>query len=167
MIKDKRRSQAAIRNLLDLISENRSMQSVFTTEGTPGLTPSYSGNNNTNIQARDLVDPDCSSSSGSGESMNYYDVVGCNRHNAVLEDRIHLPPIEDPKFPKLPSPHQTIPVLPPIRPTGPDPMTKSLNNLNGEFNIHLKWAEHETDFVNIYGFQESAAPGLSPQTGCL
>ena len=32
-----------------------------------------------------------------------------------MEDRIHLPPIDDPKYPKLPSPHLSAPVLPPIR----------------------------------------------------
>jgi len=116
------------------------MQSVFTTEGAPGFTSSYSSNNNNsgNTFSRDLVDPDCSSSSGSWESVRYCDKVSCNRPNALLEDRIHLPPIEDPKFPKLPSPHQTMPVLPPIRQTNRDPMTKSLNNLNGNYNVKIK-----------------------------
>jgi hypothetical protein len=60
------------------------------------------------------VDPDCSSSSGGSD---YSDSLSFTRRNfdPILEDRIHLPPMDDPKCPKLPSPHLSAPVLPPIR----------------------------------------------------
>lgn len=138
VIKERRRSQAAIRNLLDLISENRSTQSVFTTEGIPGFTNSYPSNNNNSSNAtKDFVDPDCSSSSGSGYSMNYCDWSNCDEPTTVLEDRTHLPPIEDSKFPKLPSPYKTIPVLPSIRPEGNQSMTNSLSSSKGKFKIYI------------------------------
>ncbi len=61
-----------------------------------------------------FVDPDCSSSSGGSD---YSDSLSFTRRNfdPILEDRIHLPPMDDPKCPKLPSPHLSAPVLPPIR----------------------------------------------------
>jgi hypothetical protein len=128
IIKEKRQSQAAIRNLLDLMSENRSTQSVFTEEGIPGLADSYSSNNNNPGNApKDFVDPDCSSSSGSGYSLSYCDSTNCNQPTNLFEDRICFPPIDDAKFPKNPSPQHSVPVLPAIHPETNLPVSESLN----------------------------------------
>ena len=66
---------------------------------------------NSRSSGNDFVDPDLSSSSGgSNNSLN-----SAFAPIPILEDRIHLPPMEDSKYPKLPSPHLSVPVLPPIR----------------------------------------------------
>jgi hypothetical protein len=45
MMKDKRRSREAIRSLLDLMSENRSMQSVYTMDANNANNASANNNN--------------------------------------------------------------------------------------------------------------------------
>ena len=119
-IREKRRSAQAIKSLLDMMAENRSIQSVYTMENNRGsdqrASSVASGHNTTTVSEPNQ--------SGFGPSVEdfpaqlrpgFEPVVGC------LEDRIHLPPMGD--QPRMPSPHLSAPPLPPIKRPRPRPAT--------------------------------------------
>ena len=85
-ISEKRRSAAAIKSLLDLMAENRSLQSVYTMEGV------------------------YATASSQNEVVNHPKELP--HASVMLESRIKLDPIDE--EPKLPSPHLSAPTLPPI-----------------------------------------------------
>merc|ERR1711971_1353375 len=103
-ISEKRRSAAAIKSLLDMMAENRSINStVYTME--PGVyaastatsyQPPHQNTQNTDMTNSDKIP-------GLKPDFN---------PSQALEDRIKLDPIDE--QPKMPSPHLSAPVLPPI-----------------------------------------------------
>lgn len=89
-ISEKRRSAAAIKSLLDLMAENRSLQSVYTMEGVYATATASSQN----------------------EVVANSNPKETTHASVMLESRIKLDPIDE--EPKLPSPHLSAPTLPPI-----------------------------------------------------
>ena len=130
-MREKRRSAQAIKSLLDMMAENRSIQSVYTMEngnhhhhhrhhgGRPQHHDGHAGyfpqpletaTTSTAVSEAPPLEPFPAELRPGVEP-----VVGL----AGLEDRIHLPPLSD--EPKMPSPHLSAPPLPPIKRPRPRP----------------------------------------------
>jgi hypothetical protein len=125
-LSEKRRSAAAIKSLLDLMAENRSLQSVYTMDGLCATSVQSMAARPTPQIPEDLPAP----------LWADYPPV-----QSSFESRIHLEPLED-SNPHLPSPHLSAPVLPPISkrprpvatkvegPPSPTSLAAISNNLN-------------------------------------
>jgi len=135
-ISEKKRSAAAIKSLLDLMAENRSLQSVYTMDGLYATSNHYESPPERSEKAvqNDQDHPAMETSSTDsypncnrcvdnldGKNVDHNDlppVIQANASNLdIYEGRIKLDPIEEiEQQPKLPSPHLSAPVLPRIRP---------------------------------------------------
>ncbi|XP_040572634.1 uncharacterized protein [Lepeophtheirus salmonis] len=103
MIQDKKQSQAAIKGLLELISENQSLNSFCSTISDDEVVIVRSDGQNSSI--------------GGGVGRG-----GCmGSHPYSISDKLHLSPLAGgDQYPQFPSPHLSTPILPPIRrPSGP------------------------------------------------
>ena len=121
-ISEKRRSAAAIKSLLDMMAENRSVNSVYTMEGVyqhhqnqPNSGPDPSG---TTIKLSDEEIPSILKNENGSQS--------------VLESRIKLDPLDE--QPKMPSPHLSAPILPPIA-GRPRPVAQKVDRLPNSSSV--------------------------------
>ena len=109
-ISEKRRSAAAIKSLLDMMAENRSINSVYTMEGVyqhnaAHFPPDPNPDPDPNPTVVKLSDEEIPSILKEQDSEPLESL-------GILESRIKLDPIDE--QPKMPSPHLSAPILPPI-----------------------------------------------------